>query len=71
MLTARFGINGAQNEEEEEDESEEDEDEDDDYGMGWGVTKRNRKLWYEVVTEPQPAGLKLLRSGDFAAVRLV
>lgn len=52
----------------------EDEDEDDDYDdfSYWGSTRglqRAGNNWYPKVTEPQPAGVKLLRSGDFGKAR--
>ena len=50
------------------------EDEDDDYDdiSYWGPTRGLQRAgdnWYPKVTEPQPAGVKLLRSGDFGKAR--
>lgn len=66
MLRARFGVgNRGQVDSEDEDGS------DDEGGMyGWGSTARNRKVYYPVITTPQPAGLELLRSGGFGKVAL-
>lgn len=53
-------------------ESEGDEDEDDFYLSYWGSTRGPQRAgdnWYPKVTEPQPAGVKLLRSGDFGKAR--
>ena len=65
MLRARFGVGNRGQED-----SEDDEGSDDEGGMyGWGSTSRNRKVYYPVITTPQPAGLELLRSGGFGQVR--
>lgn len=53
-------------------EDEDEEDEDDFYGSYWGSTlslQRAGDNWYPRVTEPQPPGIKLLRSGDFGKAR--
>jgi hypothetical protein len=49
------------------------EDEDEDfYSSYWGYTRGLQRAegdWYPKVIEPQPAGVKLLRSGDFGKAR--
>jgi len=50
----------------------EDEDYDDIYATYWGYTHDVRRAgdsWYPKITEPQPAGVRLLRSGDFGKAR--
>lgn len=50
----------------------EDDDEDNFYLSYWGSPhglQRAGDNWYPKVTEPQPAGVKLLRSGDFGKTR--
>ena len=52
--------------------TESDEDEDEFYSWYWGSRwglQRAGDNWYPKVTEPQPAGVKLLRSGDFGKAR--
>jgi WD repeat-containing protein 23 len=47
-------------------------DEDDFYVPHWGSARDVQRAgdnWYPKITEPQPAGVKLLRSGDFGKVR--
>jgi len=61
-----------QAQEEEEDEEEDGYDYDDFYSSTWGTTRglqRAGDSWYPKVTEPQAAGVKLLRSGDFGKAR--
>ena len=53
-------------------ESEDDEDDDNYYSSYWGTAPglhRAGDNWYPKITEPQPAGVKLLRSGDFGKAR--
>lgn len=56
----------------EDDDGDEDDDYDDFYSSYWnsalGIPQAGDN-WYPKVTEPQPAGVKLLRSGDFGKTR--
>lgn len=52
--------------------AEDEDDEDDFYTSFWGSMRgleRAGDNWYPKITEPQPAGVKLLRSGDFGTAR--
>lgn len=74
MQQSRQTSQGAQAEPEYEDDEEDDDGDDGDdlYGPYWSSTlslQRAGDNWYPPVTEPQPAGVKLLRSGDFGKAR--
>ncbi|KAI5480392.1 WD repeat protein [Pseudohyphozyma bogoriensis] len=67
MLEARFGRSAVGGDEDDEEEEDEDEDEEYDDGLSsyWGNARAKQKQWYEPVTEPVAAGVRLERSGDW------
>lgn len=68
MLLARSGGGGGRRRVPDEDDDDEDGEEDEDEDPYWGPSRRKPKQWYDVVTEPQEAGVRLERAGEFGPV---
>lgn len=68
MLLARSGGGGGRRRVPDEDEDDEEGEEDEDEDPYRGPSRRKPKQWYDVVTEPQEAGVRLERAGEFGPV---